>query len=110
MKLLLDQNLPPRLAKDLADLFPASAHVSTLGLDQSDDDDLWTCARDHDYLLVSKDADFTDLSTLRGFPPKPIWIRLGNCTTAEIEELLRSHAEDIRQMTADADVGVLMLP
>jgi len=36
MKLLLfDQNISPRLIERLADLFPGSVHVSTLGMDKS---------------------------------------------------------------------------
>jgi hypothetical protein len=35
MKLLLDQNLSPRLCDRLADLFPGSAHVDLLGLNRS---------------------------------------------------------------------------
>lgn len=37
MKLLFDQNLSPRLPALLADLYPASAHVIPLGLDEAED-------------------------------------------------------------------------
>jgi len=33
MKLLLDQNLSPRLVKRLSDLYPNSSHVYPLGID-----------------------------------------------------------------------------
>lgn len=36
------------------------------------------------------------MSILRGFPPKVIWIRRGNCSTNQIEDILRSHFEDIQ--------------
>lgn len=109
MKLLLDQNLSPRLVARLADLFPASSHVSFLGLDHSDDVVVWDYARTHGYLLVTKDADFGELSTLRGFPPKVIWLRLGNCTTVQIESLLRLHFEAIKQLTESDKIGILSL-
>ncbi|MEW6130312.1 MAG: DUF5615 family PIN-like protein [Acidobacteriota bacterium] len=48
------------------------------------------------YLLVTKDADFSDLCMLYGFPPKVIWIRRGNCTNHTIEELLRNHHAMVR--------------
>ena len=32
MKLLFDENLAARLAHELADLYPGSAHILTLGL------------------------------------------------------------------------------
>lgn len=37
MKLLFDQNLSPKLMNRLADPFPGSAHVLSLGLDREDD-------------------------------------------------------------------------
>jgi predicted nuclease of predicted toxin-antitoxin system len=40
MKLLFDQNLSPKLASRLADLFPGSSHVQTLGLDCASDDQI----------------------------------------------------------------------
>jgi predicted nuclease of predicted toxin-antitoxin system len=85
MKLLFDQNLSPRLINLLSDLFPDSNHVFPLGLDKSEDTAIWEHARQNNFTLVTKDADFGDLSILRGFPPKVIWIRRGNCRTSEIE-------------------------
>lgn len=73
MKLLLfDQNLSPRLVKRLADLYPDSTHVDTLGFGSSSDREIWDFARINDYVIVTKDADFGELSVLRGVPPKVI--------------------------------------
>jgi predicted nuclease of predicted toxin-antitoxin system len=68
-----------------------------------------TYARTNGFTSVIKDADFSELSLLRGFPPKAIWIRIGNCTTAQIEELLRLHQEAIEQLDADSSLGILIL-
>ena len=109
MKLLFDQNLSPRLVYRLTDLFPDSNHVVALGLDSSDDIEVWRYARDNGFLLVTKDADFSDFSTLLGFPPKVIWIRLGNCTTSQIENLLRSHYDAIQTLNESDSLGILSL-
>lgn len=109
MKLLFDHNLSPRLIKHLADLYPDSNHVYLLGLDQSTDEEVWEFARREGFLLVTKDADFSDLCLLLGFPPKVIWIRRGNCATAAIEAILRNHHEDITLLERDEVVGVLTL-
>jgi predicted nuclease of predicted toxin-antitoxin system len=93
----------------LVDLFPDSSHVWLLGMDQSDDRHVWDFARDHGYALVTKDRDFADLSPLRGFPPKIVWLRLGNCTTNEVEELLRRSYTTIQEFGADDQSGVLEL-
>ena len=60
-------------------------------------------------MLVSRDADFHQLSLVRGTPPKVGWIRLGNVTTARIATLLRTHAADIATLIGDADAIFLAL-
>ncbi len=54
-------------------------------------------AVEHGCLLVSKDEDFHRLSMLHGAPPKVVWLRLGNCTTQLIVDLLRAQVEDIQR-------------
>jgi predicted nuclease of predicted toxin-antitoxin system len=60
-------------------------------------------------LIVTKDADFSDICLLHGFPPKVIWIRRGNCKTADIEEILRNHNDDIEKLNSNKKMGVLTL-
>jgi predicted nuclease of predicted toxin-antitoxin system len=109
MKLLFDHNLSPRLARHVSDLFPESSHVYVHGLDREDDVVVWEFAKLHGYILVTKDSDYSDLSTLRGFPPKVIWLRTGNCTTAAVERLLRKHHQAIESMGVDEDTGLVVL-
>jgi predicted nuclease of predicted toxin-antitoxin system len=109
MKLLFDQNLSPRLVGRLADLYPDSNHVYPLGLDRVLDQEVYEYARREGFLLVTKDADFSDLCLLRGFPPKVIWIHRGNCSTAAIEQILRLYYDDIKALDADPVMGVLTL-
>jgi predicted nuclease of predicted toxin-antitoxin system len=107
--LLFDQNLSPRLVDRLADLYPNSVHVFMVGLSTALDVEIWEYARANDLMIVTKDADFSELGLLRGFPPKVIWIRRGNCSTAEIEALLRESFDAIEAMSADPHTGTLML-
>jgi predicted nuclease of predicted toxin-antitoxin system len=109
VKLLFDQNLSPNLVSRLADVFPDSDHVSALGLDKASDDAVWNYARVHGFTLVSKDADFSDMNLLRGYPPKVLWLRVGNCTTGQVEALLRLHHQAVEQMESDPAVGILAL-
>lgn len=46
-RLLLDENLSPRLARDLAASFPGSAHVRDVGLKGQSDHQIWTFAADN---------------------------------------------------------------
>ena len=109
VKLLFDQNLSPKLVKHLADLYPNSDHLDLLGLGTADDTLVWEHARTNDFVVVTKDADFADLSVLRGFPPKVVWIRRGNCSTANIENLLRDHNSEIEDLATDLASGILTL-
>jgi predicted nuclease of predicted toxin-antitoxin system len=95
MKLLLDENLPPALAKAIDHVFPGSAHVQQYGLGATDDATIWAYAKQKDFVIVTKDSDFEELSMLHGAPPKVIWLRTGNCTTDNLNRLLCMHADTI---------------
>jgi len=107
--LLFDENLSPRLPDWLADVFPNSLHVSSVGLDRAMDRVVWDYARQNDLMIVTKDADFSEMSLLFSFPPKVIWIRRGNCSTRDIEFLLRTNAEAIATLSDDPNTGILTL-
>jgi predicted nuclease of predicted toxin-antitoxin system len=109
MRLLFDQNLSPKLVNRLADLFPGSSHVQSIGLDCADDDQVWEYARLNGFAIVTKDADYNNLSVLRGCPPKVIWLQLGNCTTSQVEAVFRAHFAAIEAFEQDPTIGTLML-
>lgn len=109
MKLLFDHNISPELIARLANLFPASNHVYPLNLHEQEDTVVWSYARTNDFVVVSKDADFAELSMVHGFPPKLLWLRLGNCTTAEIEEVIRQSYQAILELVQDPQRGILSL-
>lgn len=88
MRLLFDHNLAARLVERLADLFPDSIHTSRVGLARVTDEQIWRYARDREMGIVTKDSDFNQLGLLHGAPAKIIWIRAGNRSTSQIEELL----------------------
>ena len=61
--------------------------------------------------IVSKDSDFAERSVLLGSPPKVIWLRAANCTTLEIESLLRNGASLVtRFMERDEETCLVLGP
>lgn len=64
MKLLFDHNLSPRLVDRLAKMYPNSQHLFLIGLDQADDLTVWEYARQNEFTVVTRDADFNELSKL----------------------------------------------
>jgi len=95
MKLLFDQNISYRIVNKVIEVFPESKHVSHVGLNDSEDIDIWQYARMENYVIVTFDSDYYDISLINGCPPKLIWLRTGNLTTDEIKKVLISNAEII---------------
>jgi predicted nuclease of predicted toxin-antitoxin system len=46
--------------------YPASQHVTEVGLDTATDAEIWSYAGEHDFVIVSKDSDFRQLAFLHG--------------------------------------------
>ena len=69
MKLLLDENLSRRLVPFLQHEFPGSSQVTLLGLESASDQEIWNRAKQDGYVVVTKDADFQELSLVWGAPP-----------------------------------------
>ena len=109
MKLLLDENLSHRLARRVADLFPDSAHIATEGLLQAPDAVVWEYAKAHGFAIVTADADFYELATTLGPPPKVIWLRGCDYPTAVAEQLIRSQSIRIAEFLEEPERAVLIL-
>ena len=109
MKLLFDENLSDRLVILLEDIFPQSIHVRDVGLKSADDHLVWEYAKTNDLTLVSKDSDMHQRSFLFGAPPKVVWVRLGNCSTAEVEKLLRDNLAAVKEFHKNKYLSFLSL-
>lgn len=110
MRLLLDQNLSRHLVAQLRDAFPGSLHLTDLDLEAATDREVWEYARDHDLVVVSKDSDFRQLAFLHGPPPKVVWLRVGNASTAQIISVILDHVALIATFVASEDEALLVLP
>jgi predicted nuclease of predicted toxin-antitoxin system len=109
VKLLFDENLSPRLPEGLAGTYPGSVHVHDCGLGSVDDSVIWQYAKENGFTIVSKDSDFQERSVLLGQPPKIIWLRAANCSTGEIENLLRAAFHTIQRFIQKGEGSCLVL-
>ena len=109
VKLLLDENLSDRIVSQICDLFPGSAHVKAVGLKEADDHAVWQWAKQHGLTIVSKDTDFHQRAIVFGHPPKFIWLRVGNCETSLITNLLRSSYRVILDFIESQTESLLVL-
>ena len=62
MKLLQDENLSRKLIPFLQHDYPGSSQVVLMGLESASDSVVWQTAKDHDFVIVTRDADFEELS------------------------------------------------
>jgi predicted nuclease of predicted toxin-antitoxin system len=90
VKLLFDQNISFRILSKLRINFPEAKQVRELGIENYTDIEIWKFAKENNYTIVTFDGDFYDLSNLKGFPPKVIWLRFGNTKTDYIADILNS--------------------
>ena len=110
MRLLIDENLSPRLVTLLAEAFPNSTHVESVQLRGCDDARIWMATRDGGYVIVTKDEDFNARSVLYGAPPKVVHLRVGNVGTDAVAALLLEQAAHIEAFVLDDVTSLLVLP
>lgn len=101
MKLLLDENLSRRLVPFLQTNYPGSSQVALLGLEKESDQHIWNYAKGHNFIIVSRDSDFHEMSLLRGAPPKVIWLKTGNQSKAAVLNTLVSNYSLIEKVLLD---------
>jgi predicted nuclease of predicted toxin-antitoxin system len=109
LKLLFDENLSFRLPKSACPPWPDSVHVRDVGLEAATDSQVWDFAATNDFIIVSKDRDMRHRSSLYGHPPKIIWIRTGNCSSKQIEDLILNNLENILIFGIDESAAFMSL-
>ena len=91
MKLLLDENLSRRIVPFLQNDFPETTHVALVKLEAASDNEVWNFAKLNHFVIVTKDADFYELSlTNNDNAPKVVWLRILNTSKNEVLKLLLS--------------------
>ena len=83
MKCLIDNQLPPLLARFLTSRGVEAIHVTEVGLAEARDREIWNYALEHNYVLVTKDDDFLNISS-QSPGGQFVWVRLGNCRAPEL--------------------------
>lgn len=82
--LLLDENLPSKVR--FTHSLPV-LHARDLGTSLSDTD-LWTYAREHNLVIVTKDADFSERILITDPPPRVVHLHFRNLRLGEFHDHL----------------------
>lgn len=108
MKILVDQNISFRLVQRVCDVFPGIEHVKSRGLINAKDWDIFMLAKQRGFSgILTQDEDFYNILLEQGIPPKVIWLRIGNCSTAHLAEILLRDAPLIQTFLEDEDQDCL---
>ena len=102
LRLLIDAQLPPRLAHRLNELGHEAIHVFDVGLATATDGDIWDAARARNAALLTKDRDFVTLRVARREGPAIVWLRFGNCDT---DTLIKRVTNALDQVAAAVERG-----
>lgn len=97
MKILFDQNISFRIINKINHLYPEAKQVRELGLENSTDIEIWNFANLNGFTIITFDSDFFDISNIKGYPPKIIWFKTGNCTTNNVKDILIDKFEIIKE-------------
>ncbi len=107
MKLWIDAQLPPALARWLTETFLLEAHsLRDLGLRDAKDLEIFMAARAENVIIMTKDSDFIDLVCRLGKPPQILWLTCGNVTNRNLKRLLLDTLEEALERLSQGDLIV----
>lgn len=111
LEIWLDTNLSPIIAKWLGDYLNVTVKSSyTLDFHHLDDLTIYRRAKSHgNVVLISKDADFPELISRLGTPPKLINLKIGNCSNQLLWDRIRPKIGQALQLLMDEEIDIVEL-
>lgn len=105
----LDAHISPAIAKwikDYTGIETKSAY--SLKLYALSDIEIYTKAKEYgQVILISKDADFPELISKLGAPPKLINIKVGNCNNQTLWEFIKPHIKEAIALLHTDDIDIV---
>ena len=107
MIIWIDAHLSPAIAVWITSTFGITAiALRDMGLRDAEDPEIFEAAKAEGVVLMTKDSDFVDLANRFGAPPKIIWLRCGNTSNAQLQNILRSTLLDSLELLRSGEVLV----
>ena len=107
----LDVHISSAIAKwmkDYTGISVKSAYI--LSLHQLDDIEIYKKAKKQGkVIIISKDADFPELISRLGAPPKLINIKIGNCDNRALWRFLESRIKQAVEILSSTDIDIVEL-
>lgn len=95
MKFLIDNNLSYKLTELLKPAGIVALHIKNELSIFSLDREIWEFAKEHEFVILTKDNDFNELSQLFGCPPKIVQLICGNRKTTFVSNLIISNKSEL---------------
>lgn len=91
MTFWLDAQLPPALARHLAEKFGVETKtLGSLGMRDASDREIFNAAKRDGATIITKDGDFVELVERLGAPPRVIWVTCGNSTNQHLKQVFET--------------------
>ena len=105
MKILIDANLPFRLAKDLLEKGYDIVHTDDLpNKERTKDNEIRKIAIDQNRIVITKDSDFLDSHLIQGIPSKLLLVTTGNIVNKDLLNLFDKYFETIVNLFGTYDL------
>jgi predicted nuclease of predicted toxin-antitoxin system len=88
LRLLIDENIPYKLAEKLLRTYPKSIYVLTTPLRGRPDKDLLEYAEKNNLIIITFDTDFADILTFPLKNTSRIILRINNVKFSELENIV----------------------
>ncbi len=100
MRFLIDAQLPPVMARWLAEAGHEAEHLEDIGLRDAEDGAVWAHALKVGAVIVSKDEDFADRSIRAAGGPVIVWLRVGNASNRALRAWLEPRLPTVLEALA----------
>ena len=97
MRFIVDAQLPPALARQLASAGEDAVHVLDVGLLDADDAEIWAFALDQNRAIITKDEDFQIRASVSAIAPPILWVRFGNSSKQQVLDVFNRKLEAIKR-------------
>lgn len=108
MKIVIDQNISFRIIPHITHLFSEVAHVRSLGWTDFPNILIFRNAKQQEFdTILTLDEDFENIILENSPPPKILWLRVRNCSTIHLAEIIINKIEIINEFLNDKELDCL---
>ncbi len=103
--IILDAHIPPSLATWIRERFGLECYsLKYLQMREASDEVIFGEGKKRNAIIITKDADFLNLQSKLGAPPKVIWLTCGNTSKDRLKEIFTQHLLQAIALLEESDL------